>query len=180
MPPLSCSTCASHAFQAQLLLGCDEGTAPTVKPYPPRRSEVVTFQGQSARSEKFAEGQVTKAIRQGKLGRFLSPGNHTSGPPNGPTFGAASYRMISRAVSFTANVGEQGDEVFMSAQQMIDKLVRILRAWALRYKVLAGGLDDRQTVAEVSAYADELQAEAERLADSRWPLAAQRLRIFCR
>ena len=37
----------------------------------------------------------------------------------------------------------------MSAQQMIDKLVRILRAWALRYKVLAGGLDDRQTAAEV-------------------------------
>jgi hypothetical protein len=33
----------------------------------------------------------------------------------------------------------------MSAQQMIDEL----RARALRYRILAGGLDDRQTAAEV-------------------------------
>ena len=68
----------------------------------------------------------------------------------------------------------------MSAQQTIDELVRMLRARALRYKTLAEGLYDRQTAAEVSAYADELEAEAERLADPRWPLAAQRLGISCR
>ena len=67
----------------------------------------------------------------------------------------------------------------MSAQQTTDELVGMLRARALRYKMLAEGLYDRQTAAEVSAYADELEAEAERLADPRWPLAAQRLGISC-
>ena len=68
----------------------------------------------------------------------------------------------------------------MSAQQTIDELVRMLRARALRYKILAEGLYDRQTAAEVSAYANELEAEAERLADPRWPLAARRVGISCR
>jgi hypothetical protein len=48
--------------------------------------------------------------------------------------------MIMRAVSFTANVGEQVDEVFMSAEQTIDELARMLRARVLRYKILAGAL----------------------------------------
>ncbi len=60
----------------------------------------------------------------------------------------------------------------MSAQQTIDELVRMLRARALRYY-------DRQTAAEVSAYADELEAEAERLADPRWPVATQGFGISC-
>ena len=68
----------------------------------------------------------------------------------------------------------------MSAQQAIDDLVRMLRARARRYKVLAEGLYDRQTAAEVSAYAAELEAEAERLEDRRWPPAARRLGISCR
>jgi hypothetical protein len=68
----------------------------------------------------------------------------------------------------------------MSAQQTIDELVRMLRARALRYKILAEGLYDRQTAAEVTAYARELEAEAERLADPRWPLAAQGLGLSCR
>ena len=67
----------------------------------------------------------------------------------------------------------------MSAQQTIDELVRMLRARALRYKILAEGLYDQQTAAEVSAYADELEAEAERLEDPRWPVAAQRLAVSC-
>jgi len=71
------------------------------------------------------------------------------------------------------------DEVFMSAQQTIDELVRMLRARALRYKILAEGLYDRQTAAEVSAYADELEAEAERLANPRWPVATQGFGISC-
>jgi hypothetical protein len=68
----------------------------------------------------------------------------------------------------------------MSAQQTIDELVRMLRARALRYKTLAEGLYDRQTAAEVTAYARELEAEAERLADPRWPLATRQLGISCR
>ena len=68
----------------------------------------------------------------------------------------------------------------MSAQQTIDELVRMLRARALRYKILAEGLYDRQTAAEVSAYADELEAEAERLADPCWPVAMQGFGISCR
>ena len=68
----------------------------------------------------------------------------------------------------------------MSAQQTIDELVRMLRARALRYKILAEGLYDRQTAAEVSAYADELEAEAERLGDPRWPVAPQGFGISCR
>jgi len=68
----------------------------------------------------------------------------------------------------------------MSAQQTIDELVRMLRARALRYKILAEGLYDRQTAAEVSAYADELEAEAERLAGPRRPVAAQSFGISCR
>jgi hypothetical protein len=68
----------------------------------------------------------------------------------------------------------------MSAQQTIDELVRTLRARALRYKILAEGLYDRQTAVEVTAYACELEAEAERLADPRWPLAAQGLGLSCR
>ncbi|HYK81285.1 MAG TPA: hypothetical protein VEU95_16745 [Micropepsaceae bacterium] len=67
----------------------------------------------------------------------------------------------------------------MSAQQTIDELVRTMRARALRYKLLAEGLYDRQTAAEVSAYADELEAEAERLADSRWPSAPPRVVVLC-
>jgi hypothetical protein len=67
----------------------------------------------------------------------------------------------------------------MSAQQAIDELVRMLRARALRYKVLAERLYDRRTAAEVSAYADELEAEAERLERPRWSLAAQRFGISC-
>ena len=67
----------------------------------------------------------------------------------------------------------------MSAQQTIDELVRMLRARALRYKILAEGLYDRQTAAEVSAYANELEAEAERLADPRWPVATQVFGISC-
>ena len=68
----------------------------------------------------------------------------------------------------------------MSAQQTIDELVRTLHARALRYKILAEGLYDRHTAAEVSAYARELEAEAERLADPRCPLALQPLGISCR
>ena len=67
----------------------------------------------------------------------------------------------------------------MSAQQTIDELVRMLRARALRYKALAEGLYDQHTAAEVSAYADELEAEAERLEDPRWPVSAQRLAVSC-
>jgi hypothetical protein len=65
----------------------------------------------------------------------------------------------------------------MSAQQTIEELIGMLRARALRYKVLAEGLYDRQTAAEVSAYADELEAEAERLEGPPWPLAVQRFGI---
>ncbi len=61
----------------------------------------------------------------------------------------------------------------MSAQQAIDELVRMLRARARRYKILAEGLYDRQTAAEVSAYAAELEAEAQRLEHRRWPLAVR-------
>ena len=68
----------------------------------------------------------------------------------------------------------------MSAQQTIDELIRTLRARALRYKILAEGLYDRQTAAEVTAYARELEAEAERLAGRRGPLAARGLGLFCR
>lgn len=68
----------------------------------------------------------------------------------------------------------------MSAQQTIDELARMLRARALRYKILAEGLYDRQTAAEISAYADELEAEAERLTGPRWPGAAQGFGISCR
>jgi hypothetical protein len=86
--------------------------------------------------------------------------------------------MMSRAVSFAASYWRAKEvRLFMSAQQAIDELVRMLRARALRYKVLAEGLYDRQTAAEVSAYADELEAEAERLEDPSWPLAARRLAI---
>lgn len=66
----------------------------------------------------------------------------------------------------------------MSAQQTIDELVRMMRARGLRYKILAEGLYDRQTAAEVLAYANELEAEAERLADSRWPSAPPRLGVL--
>jgi hypothetical protein len=76
------------------------------------------------------------------------------------------------------NVGEEVDEGFMSAQQTIDELVRMMRARGLRYKILAEGLYDRQTAAEVLAYANELEAEAERLADSRWPSAPPRLGVL--
>jgi hypothetical protein len=77
------------------------------------------------------------------------------------------------------NIGEEMDEGFMSSQQTIDELVRMMRARALRYKILAEGLYDRQTAAEVSAYADELEAEAERLADSRRRAAPPRLGALC-
>ena len=70
-------------------------------------------------------------------------------------------------------------EELTSAQQTIDELVRMLRARALRYKILAAGLYDRQTAAAVTAYANELEAEAERLADPRWPSPAQGLGIAC-
>jgi hypothetical protein len=68
----------------------------------------------------------------------------------------------------------------MSAKQTIDELVRMLRARALRYKILAEGLYDRQTAAEVTAYARELEAEAERLADPRRRLTVQALGLSCR
>ena len=68
----------------------------------------------------------------------------------------------------------------MSAQQTIDELVGMMRARALRYQILAEALYDRQTAAEVSAYAEELEAEAERLADSRWPSGPQRQGLLCR
>jgi hypothetical protein len=76
------------------------------------------------------------------------------------------------------DVGEEVDKAFTSAQHTIDELVRMMRARASRYKILAEGLYDRRTAAEVSAYADELEAEAERLADSRLPLGASRLGVF--
>jgi len=77
------------------------------------------------------------------------------------------------------NVGEEVDRGFMSAQNTIDELVRMMRARASRYKILAEGLYDQRTAAEVSAYADELEAEAKRLADSRPPLVASGLGAFC-
>jgi len=67
----------------------------------------------------------------------------------------------------------------MSAQQAIDELIRTLRARARRLRVLAEGLYDRQTAAEVSAYATELEAEATRLEGRRAPLATRRLGITC-
>jgi hypothetical protein len=68
----------------------------------------------------------------------------------------------------------------MSAQQTIDELIGMLRARALRYRILAEGLYDRQTAAEVAAHARELEAEAERLANPRWPLVTRQLGISCR
>ena len=65
----------------------------------------------------------------------------------------------------------------MSAQQTIEELARMLRMRALRYKILAESLYDRKTAAEVTAYARELEAEAERLADPRWPLRVQAVAI---
>ena len=89
-----------------------------------------------------------------------------------------SYSPISAAV-FAANMFGKEMRLLMSARQAIDELVGMMRARALRYKTLAQELYDRQTAAEVVAYADELEAEAERLADPRWPLPAQRRAITC-
>jgi hypothetical protein len=68
----------------------------------------------------------------------------------------------------------------MSAQQAIDELVRSLRFRAQRYKRLAGALYDRRTAAQVAAFAADLEAEARRLENQRWPAAGKRHPIPCR
>src|SRR6266704_1112430 len=108
---------------------------------------------------------------------FLSPRDHNNAASNRPKF--SLRRKWPREPWPLPQTGGEVDEGFMSAQQTIDELVRMMRARALRYKILAEGLYDRRTAAEVSAYADELEAEAKRLADSRWPLAAARLGVLC-
>ena len=51
----------------------------------------------------------------------------------------------------------------MSALYSIAGRIELLRSRALRYKQLAGALYDGRTAAEVSIYADELEAEVSRL-----------------
>jgi len=51
----------------------------------------------------------------------------------------------------------------MSAAYTIPDRIEVLRSRAQRYKQLAEVLYDRRTAAEVSVYADELQAEIHRL-----------------
>ena len=82
-------------------------------------------------------------------------------------------------VCFGKSAREQTMRLVMSAQEAMDELIRTLRARARRLKVLADGLYDRQTAAEVSAYAVELEAEAKRLEGRRSPLATRRLGITC-
>lgn len=51
----------------------------------------------------------------------------------------------------------------MSAPYSITDRIELLRSRAQRYKQLAEVLYDRRTAAEVSGYADELEAEVNRL-----------------
>jgi hypothetical protein len=51
----------------------------------------------------------------------------------------------------------------MSASYCIADRIELLRSRAQRYKQLAEVLYDRRTAAEVSGYADELEAEVNRL-----------------
>jgi len=53
--------------------------------------------------------------------------------------------------------------MFMSAPYSISDRIELLHSRALRYKQLAEALYDRRTAAEVSIYADELEAEVSRL-----------------
>ena len=110
---------------------------------------------------------------------FLSARDHNEAGSNRLTF-SLRREWPRETWPLPQNVGEEVDKGFMSAQHTIDELVRMMRARASRYKILAEGLYDQRTAAEVSAYADELEAEAKRLADSRPPLVASRLGVFCR
>src|SRR5438309_650957 len=93
----------------------------------------------------------------------LSPRDHNSTPANLHKFPThrrgtsprKKFEYLASAIAFAQSAAEQIMRSFMSAQQAIDDLVRMLRARARRYKVLAEGLYDRQTAAEVSAYAVE-------------------------
>ena len=51
----------------------------------------------------------------------------------------------------------------MSAPYSVTDRIALLRSRAHRYKQLADALYDRRTAAEVSRYADELEAEVSRL-----------------
>jgi len=61
----------------------------------------------------------------------------------------------------------------MSAQHSITELIQTLRSRAERYKLLADGLYDRRTAAEIAAYSDELEAEVLRLQRMAWPSTTQ-------